>query len=149
MKMSKSLRVFESSIIRSEKLFNLISQVKHTHNIKRILHSFFWTSKGHHLWSVVRNMEQHPKNRPPHICKQIHQTFSLSDCLLQHLWGVDATTRSKGHVALHSHALQLHHLLPDLPVQPGHQVIQQQLWTTKHSSSPQQGILFTRESRGE
>ena len=43
MKMSKSLRVFESSIIRSEKLFNLISQVKH--KIKRFLGSFFY--KGH------------------------------------------------------------------------------------------------------
>ena len=55
MKMSKSLRVFESSIIRSEKLFNLISQVKHMHKIKWFLDSFFLhsTSKGNHLWSVA------------------------------------------------------------------------------------------------
>ena len=43
MKMSKSLRVFESSIIRSEKLFNLISQVKHMHKIKKNLGFVFLT----------------------------------------------------------------------------------------------------------
>ena len=39
MKMSKSLKVFEGSIIRSEKLFNLISQVGSIHQATRVRNS--------------------------------------------------------------------------------------------------------------